>query len=95
MGDTGSIPLGAVLGTISIIMKGELILFIAGFIFVLETVSVILQVASYKLRKKRIFKMAPIHHHFEKTGWSENTIVIRFWIITIITTLLSFTIIVK
>ena len=89
MGDTGSLALGAVIGTISVITKNEIILFITGFVFVFEAISVILQVTSYKLRKKRIFKMAPIHHHFEKIGWSEPTIVIRFWIIAIIFALIG------
>ena len=89
MGDTGSLALGAVIGTISVITKNELILFITGFVFVLEAISVILQVGSFKLRGKRIFKMAPIHHHFEKVGWSEPTIVIRFWIIAIIFALIG------
>jgi len=89
MGDTGSLALGAVIGTISVITKNELILFITGFVFVFEAISVILQVGSFKLRGKRIFKMAPIHHHFEKIGWSEPTIVIRFWILAIIFALIG------
>lgn len=89
MGDTGSLALGAVIGTISVITKNELILFITGFVFVFEAISVILQVGSFKLRGKRIFKMAPIHHHFEKIGWSEATIVIRFWILAIILALIG------
>ena len=91
MGDTGSLALGAVIGTISIITKHELILFIAGFVFVFEAISVILQVGSFKLRGKRVFKMAPIHHHFEKVGWSESTIVVRFWILAIIFALIGLT----
>ena len=89
MGDTGSLALGGALGTISVIVKHELVLAIIGGLFVLETVSVIMQVASYKLTGKRIFKMAPIHHHFEKLGWSEPTIVIRFWIIAVILALVG------
>ena len=89
MGDTGSLALGAVIGTISVITKNEIILFITGFVFAFEAISVILQVSSYKLRGKRIFKMAPIHHHFEKIGWSEPTIVIRFWILAIIFALIG------
>lgn len=89
MGDTGSLALGAVIGAISVITKHELILFIAGFVFVFEALSVMLQVGSFKLRGKRIFKMAPIHHHFEKIGWSEATIVIRFWILAIIFALIG------
>ena len=91
MGDTGSLALGAVIGAISIITKHELVLFIAGFVFVFEAISVILQVGSFKLRGKRIFKMAPIHHHFEKVGWSESTIVVRFWILAIIFALIGLT----
>ena len=89
MGDIGSLALGAVIGVLAIITKHELILMITGGLFVIEAVSVILQVGSFKLRGKRIFKMAPIHHHFEKLGWSEPTIVIRFWIIAIIFALLG------
>lgn len=81
MGDTGSLAAGGALGTIAMITKHELVLFIMGGLFVLEAVSVILQVFYYKMTKKRIFLMAPIHHHFEKKGWAEPTIVIRFWII--------------
>ena len=81
MGDTGSLSLGGALGAVSVVTKHELVLAIVGGIFVLETVSVIIQVVSYKLTGKRIFAMAPLHHHFEKKGWAESTIVIRFWII--------------
>ena len=81
MGDTGSLSLGGALGAVSVITKHELVLFIVGGLFVLETVSVIVQVVSFKLTGKRIFAMAPLHHHFEKKGWAESTIVIRFWII--------------
>jgi phospho-N-acetylmuramoyl-pentapeptide-transferase len=81
MGDTGSLAIGAALGVISVITKNEFVLAITGGLFVLETVSVIVQVASFKLTGKRVFRMAPIHHHFEKKGWQEPTIVIRFWII--------------
>ena len=79
MGDTGSLSVGGALGTISVIVKHELVLMIIGGLFVLETVSVIMQVASFKLTGRRVFKMAPLHHHFEKKGWAEPTIVIRFW----------------
>ena len=89
MGDTGSLSLGGSLAAIAIIVKHEIVLAIIGGLFVLETVSVIIQVASYKLTGKRIFKMAPIHHHFEKKGWAESTIVIRFWIIAIILALVG------
>ena len=84
MGDTGSLALGGSLGAIGIITKHEIVLAITGGLFVLEAVSVIVQVVSFKLTGKRVFKMAPIHHHYEKKGWAESTIVIRFWIISII-----------
>ncbi len=89
MGDTGSLSLGGSLAAIAIIVKHEIVLAIIGGLFVLETVSVIIQVISFKLTGKRIFKMAPIHHHFEKKGWAESTIVIRFWIIAIILALVG------
>jgi phospho-N-acetylmuramoyl-pentapeptide-transferase len=89
MGDTGSLAMGGVLGTIAIITKHELVLAICGGLFVLETVSVIVQVVSFKLTGKRVFAMAPLHHHFEKKGWSEPTIVIRFWIIAVILALIG------
>ena len=81
MGDTGSLSLGGALGAVSVVTKHELVLAIVGGLFVLETVSVIVQVVSFKLTGKRVFAMAPLHHHFEKKGWAESTIVIRFWII--------------
>ena len=84
MGDTGSLALGGSLGAVGIITKHEIVLAITGGLFVLEAISVIVQVLSYKLTGKRVFKMAPIHHHFEKKGWAESTIVVRFWIISII-----------
>ena len=84
MGDTGSLSLGGSLGAVGIITKHEIVLAITGGLFVLEALSVLVQVISYKLTGKRIFKMAPIHHHFEKKGWQESTVVIRFWIISII-----------
>jgi len=84
MGDTGSLSLGGSLGAVGILTKHEIVLAITGGLFVLEAVSVMVQVISYKLTGKRIFKMAPIHHHFEKKGWPESTVVIRFWIISII-----------
>ncbi|HQX27096.1 MAG TPA: phospho-N-acetylmuramoyl-pentapeptide-transferase [Alphaproteobacteria bacterium] len=89
MGDTGSLAMGGVLGTIAVITKHELVLAIIGGVFVLETVSVIIQVVSFKLTGKRVFAMAPIHHHFEKKGWSEPTVVIRFWIIAFILALIG------
>lgn len=84
MGDVGSLSLGASLGIIAVIIRQEIVLFIMGGLFVMETVSVILQVASFKLRGKRIFKMAPIHHHFELKGWAEPKVIVRFWIITFV-----------
>lgn len=84
MGDTGSLSLGGALGAVSVIIKHELVLAIVGGLFVLETVSVIVQVVSFKLTGKRVFRMAPLHHHFEQKGWAESTIVIRFWIIATI-----------
>ncbi|MGJ3258344.1 MAG: phospho-N-acetylmuramoyl-pentapeptide-transferase [Rhodospirillales bacterium] len=84
MGDTGSLALGGALGAVSVVTKHELVLAIVGGLFVLETVSVIVQVVSYKLTGRRVFAMAPLHHHFEKKGWAESTIVIRFWIIAMI-----------
>ena len=89
MGDTGSLSLGGSLGAVGIITKHEIVLAITGGLFVLEAVSVMVQVISFKLTGKRIFKMAPIHHHFEKKGWAESTIVIRFWIIAIILALVG------
>jgi phospho-N-acetylmuramoyl-pentapeptide-transferase len=89
MGDTGSLSVGAALGAISIITKHEIVLAIIGGLFVLETVSVIVQVASFKTTGKRVFRMAPLHHHFEKKGWAEPTVVIRFWIIAAILALVG------
>ncbi len=89
MGDTGSLAFGGSLGTIAVIVKHELVLAIIGGLFVLEAVSVIVQVASFKMTGKRVFRMAPIHHHFEKLGWSEPTVVIRFWIIAMILALVG------
>ncbi len=89
MGDTGSLAMGGVLGAIAVMVKHELVLAVIGGLFVLETVSVIVQVVSFKLTGKRVFAMAPLHHHFEKKGWSEPTIVIRFWIIAVILALVG------
>jgi phospho-N-acetylmuramoyl-pentapeptide-transferase len=89
MGDTGSLAMGGALGAISVITKHEIVLAIIGGLFVMETLSVIIQVVSFKTRGKRVFKMAPIHHHFEKLGWAETTVVIRFWIIAIILALVG------
>ena len=84
MGDTGSLALGGALGSIAVITNHEIVLLVIGGLFVLETVSVIVQVASFKMTGKRVFRMAPIHHHFEQLGWAESTVVIRFWIISIV-----------
>ena len=89
MGDTGSLSLGGSIASVAIIVKHEIVLAIIGGLFVLETVSVIIQVISFKLTGKRVFMMAPIHHHFEKKGWAESTVVIRFWIIAIILALVG------
>ena len=90
MGDTGSVSLGAALGAVALMTKQEILLAIVGGLFVIETLSVIFQVASYKLRRKRIFRMAPLHHHFELKGWAEPKVIVRFWIITIFLALLAF-----
>ncbi len=89
MGDTGSLSLGAALGTIAVMIKQEFLLVIVGGIFVMETLSVIIQVLSFKWRGKRVFRMAPIHHHFELKGWNEGKIVVRFWIISVILGLIA------
>jgi len=89
MGDTGSLALGGLLGTVAIATKHEIVLGIVGGLFVLEALSVIIQVASFKLTGKRVFRMAPLHHHFEQKGWKEPQIVIRFWIIAIVLALLG------
>jgi phospho-N-acetylmuramoyl-pentapeptide-transferase len=91
MGDVGSLALGGAIGTVAVIIKEELLLPFIGGVFVIEALSVILQVASYKLRKKRIFKMAPIHHHFELMGWSESKIIVRFWIASLVFALFALT----
>ncbi len=89
MGDTGSLPLGGALGVVAVAVKHEVVLAIVGGLFVLETVSVIVQVVSFKLTGKRVFRMAPIHHHFEQLGWREPTIVIRFWIVAVVLALIG------
>ena len=89
MGDTGSLALGGVLGMTAIILKKEILLVVMGGVFVMEALSVILQVASFKIRKKRIFKMSPLHHHFELKGWPETRVVVRFWLIGLILSLVS------
>jgi phospho-N-acetylmuramoyl-pentapeptide-transferase len=89
MGDTGSLALGGALGTIAVATKHEIVLAIVGGLFVLETASVIVQVASFKLTGKRVFRMAPLHHHFEQKGWAEATVVVRFWIIAVVLALIG------
>jgi phospho-N-acetylmuramoyl-pentapeptide-transferase len=89
MGDTGSLALGGALGTIAVATKHELVLAIVGGLFVLEAVSVIVQVASFRLTGKRVFRMAPLHHHFEQKGWPESTVVVRFWIIAVVLALVG------
>lgn len=89
MGDVGSLALGGALGTIAVLVRQEFLLLVMGGVFVMETISVILQVGSYKIRKQRIFRMAPIHHHFELKGWPEPRVIIRFWIISLILVLLG------
>jgi phospho-N-acetylmuramoyl-pentapeptide-transferase len=89
MGDVGALALGAALGTVAVIIRQEIVLFIMGGVFVVETLSVMLQVASFKLTGKRIFRMAPLHHHYELKGWKENQVVVRFWIITMMLVLVG------
>ncbi len=84
MGDIGALALGAALGVVAVVTRQELVLLIMGGVFVMETVSVILQVVSFKLTGKRIFRMAPLHHHFELKGWPESRVIVRFWVITMI-----------
>jgi len=84
MGDVGALALGAALGVVAVMVRQEVVALLMGGIFVLETASVILQVASFKLRGKRIFRMAPIHHHFELKGWAEPKVIVRFWIISLL-----------
>ncbi|HEX8800657.1 MAG TPA: phospho-N-acetylmuramoyl-pentapeptide-transferase [Terriglobales bacterium] len=91
MGDVGSLALGGAIGTVAVLIKQELLLPFIGGVFVIEALSVILQVGSYKLRKKRIFKMAPIHHHFELLGWSESKVIVRFWIASLVFALFALT----
>ena len=89
MGDIGALALGAALGAVAVCVRQEIVLLIMGGVFVLETVSVILQVLSFKLTGRRIFKMAPIHHHFELKGWPEPRVIVRFWIISVILVLIG------
>ena len=91
MGDVGSLALGGGLATVAILIKQEILLIFIGGVFVLEALSVILQVGSYKLRGKRVFKMAPLHHHFEALGWTESKIIVRFWILGLVMALFSLT----
>jgi phospho-N-acetylmuramoyl-pentapeptide-transferase len=89
MGDVGSLSLGAAIGTVAVLAKQEILLALVGGLFVMEALSVILQVASFKLRGKRIFRMSPLHHHFELSGWAEPKVIVRFWILSILFALLS------
>ena len=89
MGDIGALALGAVLGCVAVIVRQELVLVIMGGIFVIETLSVMIQVASFKLFGKRVFRMAPIHHHFELKGWPEPRVIVRFWIISVVLVLVG------
>jgi phospho-N-acetylmuramoyl-pentapeptide-transferase len=91
MGDVGSLSLGGALGVVAVLIKQEMLLPFVGGVFVIELLSVVLQVGSYKLRKKRIFKMAPIHHHFEALGWTESKIIARFWIVGLVLALFALT----
>ena len=91
MGDVGSLALGGSLATVAVLIKQEILLIFIGGVFVLEALSVILQVGSYKLRGKRIFKMAPLHHHFEALGWTESKIIVRFWILGLVMALFALT----
>ncbi len=91
MGDVGSLALGGSLGTVAVLIKQEILLVFIGGVYVLEALSVILQVGSYKLRRKRIFKMAPLHHHFEALGWQESKIITRFWILGLVMALFALT----
>ena len=89
MGDVGALGLGAAIGMLAVLTKNEIVLLIVGGLFVFETLSVIIQVGSYKTRKKRVFLMAPIHHHFELKGWEEPKIIVRFWLISIMLALMA------
>jgi phospho-N-acetylmuramoyl-pentapeptide-transferase len=89
MGDIGALALGAALGLVAVAVRQELVLFVMGGVFVVESVSVIIQVASYKMTGRRVFRMAPLHHHFELKGWPEPKVIVRFWIITVILVLVG------
>ena len=91
MGDVGSLGLGGALAVVAVLIKQEVLLLFIGGVFILEAVSVVLQVGSFKLRRKRIFKMAPLHHHFEQLGWSESKIIARFWIAGLVLALFALT----
>ncbi len=91
MGDVGSLGLGGAMATIAVLIKQEILLIFVGGVFVIEAVSVILQVGSYKLRGKRIFRMAPLHHHFEQIGWEESKVIARFWIAGLVLALFALT----
>ena len=89
MGDTGSLALGGIIGVLALLLKKEILLFLIGGVFIIETASVAIQVVGFKLTGKRVFKMAPLHHHFEKKGWAESKVVTRFWILGGMFTILS------
>ena len=89
MGDVGALALGAALGIVAVVIRQEIVLFIMGGVFVVETLSVMVQVISFKLTGRRVFRMAPLHHHFELKGWKENQVVVRFWIITLVLILIA------
>jgi len=89
MGDVGSLSLGAAIGSVAVLAKQEILLVLVGGLFVMEALSVIIQVASFKLRGKRVFRMSPLHHHFELSGWAEPKVIVRFWILSILFALLS------
>ncbi len=91
MGDVGSLALGGAIGTVAVIIMQEILLLFVGGIFVLEALSVMIQVASYRLTGRRVFRMAPLHHHFELAGWSESKIIVRFWIVALVFALFSLT----
>ena len=84
MGDVGALALGAALGVVAVLVRQELVLLVMGGVFVMETMSVIIQVASYKMTGRRVFRMAPLHHHFELKGWPEPRVIVRFWVLTVI-----------
>ena len=89
MGDVGSLALGAAIGTVAVLAKQEILLVLVGGLFVMEAMSVIIQVASFKLRGKRVFRMSPLHHHFELSGWAEPKVIVRFWILSILFALMA------